>query len=98
MDDDKRTRKALAKLEKSVRHFERRYGPGDRSTLNARTTLAHEYHAAGRTAEGIAMLKQAAADSERLNGPDHASTLDARMNLAFGFREIGQTRRDRPCP
>ena len=91
MDDDKRTRKAVAKLEKIVRQYERRYGLGARSTLNARTTLAHEYHAAGRTAEGIAMLEQAVGDSERLNGPDHRNTLNARMNLAFGFREIGET-------
>jgi hypothetical protein len=84
MDDDKRARKALAKQEKGIRYLERRYGPGAQITLNARTTLAHEYHAAGRTAEGIAMLEQAVGDSERLNGPDHRNTLNARMNLAFG--------------
>jgi len=81
---------AIVLGEPLIADLERILGPDHPDTMNARSSLAAAYHAAGRTAEAIPLVQQILAARERLLGADHPSTLASRNNLASAYRATGR--------
>jgi hypothetical protein len=78
----------IAGLEAVVAGAERRSGPGDPATLEARVRLALAYRERERDEDAVAELRQVVALREGELGAGHADTLAARHELALSYFHV----------
>ena len=78
---------AIAIGEPLIAHIERMLGPDHPDVLNARTSLATAYQAAGRAADAIPLFEYILVAQQRVLGPKHPDTLTSQNNLAATYQD-----------
>ena len=81
---------AIAIGESLTADLQRILGPEHPATLNAQSSLAAAYRAAGRTAEAIPLFEQTLVGQVRRMGHDHPDALASQNNLAATYKDAGR--------